>query len=155
MSNCMLSTRIEAVLFVKTDRNEIPNEDCPICLEPLREHSKIGCCGTYAKKLKCGHFVHVSCHINNNPDLIRCSICRTELVGIGIYFKILRAIEIHRFPLHYQMKLMQVRLTNDDINDLKKYGIDFMEHVNYITYIGSIKNDEDKIREEFKKKWIH
>jgi hypothetical protein len=155
MSTCMLSTRIEAELFVKTNKEEIPGEPCPICLEPLKENSKIGCCGTYAKKLKCGHFVHVSCHINKNPDLRQCSVCRAELTDISIYFKILKAIEINKFPIHYQMKLIQVSLTQDDIIDLEKYGLNFTNHISYIVYLGSIKNDEYKLKEEFRKKWVH
>ena len=80
--NCFQSTMIEAFIFDKVD--ELPDENCPICQDKLSENSSYGCkCSPYAKRLICGHYVHVSCQIDYNPDAGRCSVCRTNLFKLG------------------------------------------------------------------------
>ncbi len=78
--NCAASALIEAFFFRHPkDTAPTPDEDCPICLENLRKDGSIGCCGTYAKQLLCGHFVHVSCQIDYNSNYSECSVCRKDL----------------------------------------------------------------------------
>ena len=82
--NCLLSTMVEIVLFGKNNsinnKDKVPDDDCSICLEKLTKPSSSGCCGTYSRQLLCGHWVHVSCMIDRNPDRHRCPLCRKELV---------------------------------------------------------------------------
>lgn len=84
---CTLASSLERIIFRYRDiTSEIPddikNENCPICIgklgeKPLFKH----CCGGYAKQLrKCGHWVHVSCQIDNNKlNRHTCSICRNVI----------------------------------------------------------------------------
>jgi len=125
MCDCLLSTRIEIELF-DSNRNNIPNDDCPICLIPLKENAYLSCCGGYAKKLKCGHYVHVSCQINKNTDLIRCPICRQQLTNVVLYYKINQSKIINKLPLQYQRKFLQkIELSDEEINDLLTIGINY------------------------------
>lgn len=65
---------IEAFIFNKVDEN------CPICQDKLSEDSCYGCkCSPYASRLICEHYAHVSCQIDYNPDVSRCSVCRKNL----------------------------------------------------------------------------
>lgn len=160
---CLLSTRIESELFSKPEGNvldmlkteNIPDEECPICLEPLRSTQTNTCCGGYARKLKCGnHFVHVSCQINKNTDLLKCPVCRTQLASTDIYYKICSAIFINKLPLHYQRKFIDNKLINDEINDItQNYGIDYGGIKLVYDYLRGIKNDEAKITRYFKEIW--
>lgn len=81
--SCTISTFVEAIIFTH-DKITIPDEDCPICIVPLKEKSPYGCqCGSYAKRLTCGHWVHVSCQIDRNPDRSNCPICRADVYKLG------------------------------------------------------------------------
>jgi hypothetical protein len=76
--NCFQSTIIEAFIF--EDCNELPDENCPICQDKLSQDSSYGCaCSPYARRLICGHYAHVSCQIDYNPNVNKCSICRVDL----------------------------------------------------------------------------
>lgn len=80
--DCLLSSKIERLIF-SSDKSDChcPDDVCAICQEQLI-NSGTGCCGTYAKKLqKCGHWFHVSCHIDANPDRHKCSVCRAQLMN--------------------------------------------------------------------------
>ena len=69
---------IEAFIFNKVDEN------CPICQDKLSEDSCYGCkCSPYASRLICGHYAHVSCQIDYNPDVSRCSVCRKNLFKLA------------------------------------------------------------------------
>lgn len=79
LHNCLKSTLIESMIFKKTDN--FPDQDCPICCEKLIADSpNNNCCCPYVKELRCGHYVHVACQIDYNPDFRRCPICRTDLI---------------------------------------------------------------------------
>jgi hypothetical protein len=104
--DCILSSKIESHLFRPfLDEKQLgfdtPKEDCPICLESLSTAAKLGnpCCGTYARMLYCGHWVHVSCQINRNKDRTRCSICRAlfcpNMELIILRHKLLQQVSIH------------------------------------------------------------
>ena len=84
LHNCVQSTMIEVFIFGGKSPEEIPNEDCPICLEPLNSKNpkpQYGCsCGYYPKKLKkCSHWMHVSCQIDKNPNWKECPICKQSV----------------------------------------------------------------------------
>ena len=105
MCNCLLSSRIESEIFMPfteiddvLNPTNILNEDCPICLQSLKINlsGTNVCCGGYARKLKCGHSVHVCCQIYKNINLRKCSLCRKELTTTNIYYKICRAIYINK-----------------------------------------------------------
>ena len=84
--NCLLSSMIESVLFDSLnsiqDKDKIPNDVCPICIEPLdKKPSFKHCCGGYSKKMSgCSHWVHVYCQIDNNENRHECSICKNQMV---------------------------------------------------------------------------
>lgn len=80
LHNCGRSLGIECLIFSFVEIKDIPDEPCPICYGRLREPGDYGCCGTYAGKLLCGHFVHVGCHIDYNPKFRYCSVCKADLL---------------------------------------------------------------------------
>lgn len=154
--SCLLSTRIEAELFDKYTDNDVPNDNCPICLEPLNKRNQNACCDGYARKLKCGHFVHVCCHINKNPDLLRCSVCRFQLAPIDIYYKICKSMVINILPLHYQRPCWNDTLSGKMIDDItKNYKIDYNHIIKCLEYLETIKLDEKLLHEYFVTNWIH
>lgn len=74
--NCLQSTLIEAFTFGTRDGMVLPDEECPICLGKLSEKSDLSCCGGYAKPLiVCGHWAHVGCQIDRNPEPMKCTVC--------------------------------------------------------------------------------
>ena len=90
--DCFYSSRLELNIFsiASVDKNKIPDSECPICLDSLNETSKNSCCSGYARRLKnCGHYVHVSCQLNKNPDLRRCPVCREVQADHNIYLMII------------------------------------------------------------------
>ena len=158
MCNCLLSTRIESAIFSHKDGdmmdilnpNNVPDEECPICLEPLKIPSHDCCCGNYARKLNCGHFVHVTCQINKNPDFIRCSLCRTQLTPNDIYYKICKSILVNKLPLHYQRQFLNGCLSKEVIKELENiYEINY-ERIKYIfDYVNKNKENELIIKKIF------
>lgn len=153
MCDCLLSTRIEMELFDKFDNN-IPDEDCPICLDKLTINSLISCCGGYARKLNCGHYVHVNCQINKNPDLIHCSVCRAQLTSTDIYYKICRAKILNKLPIGYFKLYNNNQLNEKMINDLKiYYDININELTETLNYLDNIKSNDGEIYDFFKILW--
>lgn len=153
MCNCLLSTRIESELFAGIDNN-IPDEDCPICLVNLKQYAPSACCGGYARKLNCGHYVHVSCQIDKNHDLIHCSLCRTKLTTSNIYFKICRAKMINGMPHGYSKLYINDQLTDKMKDDLKtKYHFDIDRLTRSLDYLNTIKDDEKEMFDFFKMVW--
>lgn len=155
MSHCALSARIESVLFATPvpARFEIPDEACPICLCPLRETSTASCCGGYARKLKCGHFVHVSCQIDRNPDMLRCSVCRQTNAIYWVYYRVIHAVLCRSIPPHYQAKFMKKTLTPAEFNDIKNYGVDPDEVAEACDKLARIRDDEEALRATFAEIW--
>lgn len=75
--SCLTGSVIEAYLF--SGDASPPEDDCPICLESLKEKAEGTCCDGYARKLiKCNHWFHVHCYLELNQTLSICPICRTK-----------------------------------------------------------------------------
>ncbi len=51
---------------------DVPDEDCSICLENLKE--------TQSCKLRCNHYFHYNCIMTNFNSNNKCPICRTEFI---------------------------------------------------------------------------
>lgn len=157
MCNCLLSTRIEREIFSNKNpleyMDDIPNDDCPICLESLKIRANV-CCGGYARSLKCGHYVHVSCQINHNPDLRQCPICRAELTNADIYYRIMRRFFISKLPIHYQSKLSNNDiLSENEIDNLQKYGIVYQQIKTILDGLDTIRTDTNKTKNFFSMIW--
>ena len=155
MCHCLLSTRIEAELFIHgvPNKTEIPDEACPICLESLRTNSSASCCGGYAKQLHCGHYVHVSCQINNNTDLIRCSLCRKQLTNTILYYNICKSLMMNKLPFGYKRAFLDNTLTEQMSLSIERCGIDIAKQRRALGYLDSIKNNEQEMFDFFKSVW--
>ncbi len=139
--NCLVSSYIEDILFDSKKYNSIDMKidgNCPICLISLNKPGEYGCCGKYARKFKkCGHWVHVGCQINNNPNRHKCSICRDIIVDKKkLDYYVARKTMISTLPIHYQMMVGKNGVKIFDnmkyYNDLiKNYGFDkeFLDHL--------------------------
>ena len=78
---------LECLLFRSCDKNNIPDEDCGICLNSLKESGNYGCsCCRYAKQFeKCNHWVHVGCyfHTRLSENDYFCPICIQNIKVTG------------------------------------------------------------------------
>lgn len=156
MCDCLISTWIEAQLFdaKPIDPNDIPDENCPLCLHPLRLETPNTCCGSYSKPLKCGHYTHVSCQINKNQDLNKCSVCQKQLSDNHLYFNICKSKIISILPLHYQKKYHENNLSQQEIYELAANGIDYYKIKTVTDYLEFIKNDQSEMNYFFKTIWL-
>lgn len=113
-NECILTNFIEPIIFAAYS-DDIPNEECPICLELLSEKSETSCCAKYARKLNCGHWIHVGCQFNNNQKIYQCPICLKILYNPN---KLLQKIMLYKYtsrlPIYVQM-------------NYSKYGIKYLE----------------------------
>lgn len=155
MCHCLLSTHIEAQLFIHDvpNKTEIPDEVCPICLESLLTNNPASCCGGYTKQLHCGHYVHVSCQINKNTDLIRCSLCRKQLTDTIIYYNICKSLMMNKIPIGYKRAFLDNTLTEQMCLNIERCGVDLAKQRRSLGYLDSIKNDEQEMFDFFKCVW--
>ena len=149
MCDCLLSLRIETLLFEINENEIIIDEDCPICLIPLKKNPENSCCCGYARKLKCGHYAHVSCQINKNPDFIRCSLCRKILTDSSIYYYIIHNIMVKKLPQGYQRLLSEEELEYL----LKIHKIDYSPLIHGLTGLELIKDNDIELQKVFKYFW--
>jgi len=143
-------------LFTSDGVNDILDEKCPICLESLQTHVENACCDGYAKKLKCGHYAHVFCQINRNPDMIRCCICRKELVSFDIYYKICHAMLLKKVPMPYHQEFANGIPSQQRIDTIgQKDRIDFQPLKNGFDVLDKVRSDEKMLKKIFVQFWIH
>lgn len=138
--SCGQSTLFEALLFDNLsgsgsginseDKDLIPNEDCCICLLSLKEDApkETGCCGRYARKTNCGHWMHVSCLVSS-PTKKNCPICRADLFDNKLMdIKSQRSKIYNTLPKTYQNMYLRdgakIFLNQEVRFDLEKNKID-------------------------------
>lgn len=103
-----------------TIKKLVPHDECPICLEKLEDKGKYGHCGTYSEPLiKCGHWMHVSCQIDQNPNRHKCPICRVRLFN---KHKLSIILEIRKILCGYPL-YVQFKASNGLINAMKGFDM--------------------------------
>lgn len=131
--NCFISGLVERNIFdLKSSSFRTKIDDvCPICLIDLNKTGEYGCCGKYARKLKkCGHWVHVGCQIDKNPNRHQCSVCRTVIIdkdALDYKIKINKLVNI--LPIHYQSIIHKNGVEALCIN--KKYKDDLIKNYGF------------------------
>lgn len=149
--NCQVSMIIELHLFALSQK-PIPKEYCPICLNSLTHAAPKGCCGTYARPLKkCGHFVHVTCQVDRNPNILQCPVCQILVADHKVYYECLNEKLLSVLPLHYRRNFIHNELTEEQLKILREnYRID-VEHLRkMIEYLYQMKDDKVKLEAIFK-----
>jgi len=133
--SCGASTFLEAFLFdtlyssIDSTKDFVPDDECCICLKSLKHDApkETGCCGRYASKTNCGHWMHVSCLISC-PTKTNCPICQTNLIDDEwMKIKSQRSKIYKLIPDDYKnmylKKGIEIFLDQDVINDLTKRNV--------------------------------
>lgn len=144
-------TKIIEYRIFEINENDIAiNDDnhlCHLCNIPLKQEAKTKCCVGYARKLKCGHYVHVSCQIHKTPDFVICSLerCKKIITDPSIYYDIIHYLITKPLPDGYKRILSE-----EEIKYLLNiYGIDHSSRIKQLICVEAKKYNYKSLRTIF------